>query len=97
MGPGFGRLAIIACAGGFLSAGVRAAFSVEYPAIAADLGWSAAEVTTAFSIAMLIYAVGGIGTGFLIDRFGVRPLMTAGVALLALALFGRLIIGPCFF
>ena len=88
MGPGFGRLAIIACAGGFLSAGVRAAFSVEYPAIAADLGWSAAEVTTAFSIAMLIYAVGGIGTGFLIDRFGVRPLMTAGVALLALASAG---------
>lgn len=85
---GIGRLSLIACAGGFLSAGMRAAFSVEYPAIATDLGWTAAEVTTAFSIAMFVYAVGGIGTGFLIDRFGVRPLMTAGVALLALASAG---------
>ncbi len=88
MGRGLGRLAIVACAGGVLSMGVRSAFSVEYPAMMSDLGWTAAQATTAYSIAMFVYAVGGVGTGFLIDRFGVRPLMTAGLALLALGSAG---------
>ncbi len=68
--------------------GIRSAFSVEYPAIMSDLGWTAAQATTAYSIAMFVYAVGGIGTGLLIDRFGVRPLMTGGLALLALGSAG---------
>lgn len=82
------RLAVAAGAGGFLVASVRAAFSVEYPAIAADLAWSTTEVTAAFSLAMLVYTAFVAGTGLLIDRFGVRRVMVTSACLFTVSLLG---------
>jgi MFS family permease len=61
------------------------AFPVLAPAIAADTGWSIATATAAFSIALVVAAIGGIPAGRLLDRHGPRALMTAGSAAAALA------------
>lgn len=54
------------------------AFPVLAPRITADTGWSAPQVTAAFSAALVVAAVGGIGVGRWLDRHGPRWLMTAG-------------------
>ncbi|WP_457149520.1 MFS transporter [Mycobacteroides abscessus] len=54
------------------------AFPVLAPRITADTGWSAPSVTAAFSAALVIAAVAGIGVGRWLDRHGPRWLMTAG-------------------
>jgi MFS family permease len=53
-----------------------------------ELGFSQAELTGAFSLALLVAGVAGIGVGRYLDRHGPRALMTAGSvagALLVLA------------
>ncbi len=53
-----------------------------------DLGWSTAELTGAFSLAILVSAVAGVPVGRYLDRRGPRGLMTGGAlagALLVLA------------
>jgi MFS family permease len=53
-----------------------------------DLGWSTAELTGAYSLAILVSAVAGIPVGRYLDRRGPRTLMTGGAvagALLVLA------------
>src|SRR5688500_6632390 len=53
-----------------------------------DLGWSTAQLTGAFSVAILVSAVAGIPVGRYLDRRGPRGLMTLGAiagALLVLA------------
>jgi predicted MFS family arabinose efflux permease len=45
-----------------------------------DLGWSTAELTGAFSLAILISAVAGVPMGRYLDRRSPRGLMTAGAA-----------------
>ncbi|WP_165615290.1 MFS transporter, partial [Mycobacteroides chelonae] len=54
------------------------AFPVLAPRITADTGWSAPTVTAAFSAALVVAAVAGIGVGRWLDRHGPRWLMTAG-------------------
>lgn len=64
------------------------AFTVFVKPMQAALGWSTAELTGAFSLALLCSAAAALPVGSLIDRYGTRWLMTAGscaAALLVLA------------
>lgn len=54
------------------------AFPVLAPSISADTGWSIAAVTAGFSLGLV---VAGIPVGRLLDRYGPRPVMTAGTLL----------------
>ncbi len=75
------RWAIVAA----LSASVTVSWGVVYYAFAvflapmqAELGFSAAQLTGAFSVALLVSAVAGIAAGRHLDRHGPRVLMTGG-------------------
>ena len=57
------------------------AFPVLAPTIAATEGWSAAEITAAFSAGQLTMALVGIPVGRHLDRHGPRGVMTTGSAL----------------
>jgi MFS family permease len=64
------------------------AFAVFLVPMQRDLGLSAAQLTGAFSVALLVSAVAGIAVGRFLDRRSPRALMTAGSvagALLVLA------------
>jgi len=64
------------------------AFAVFLVPMQRDLGLSAAQLTGAFSVALLVSGVAGIGIGRFLDRQSPRTLMTAGSlggALLVLA------------
>ncbi len=54
------------------------AFSVFITPMEQDLGWSRAELTGAFSLALLVAGFGAIPVGYWIDRHGSRLLMTVG-------------------
>jgi predicted MFS family arabinose efflux permease len=54
------------------------AFAVVLLPMQRELGFSAAELTGAFSLAALVAGVAGIGVGRFLDRRGPRVLMTAG-------------------
>jgi MFS family permease len=57
------------------------AFPVLAPTIAATTRWPATTVTAAFSLGLVISAIGGIPVGRWLDRHGPRVLMTVGSAL----------------
>jgi MFS family permease len=61
-------------------------FAVFIAPMGAELGWSKAEITGAFSLAQLIAGVAAIPVGRWVDRHGARALMTAGSALAAILL-----------
>ena len=70
---------------GALSVTETVSWGVLYYAFAAflvpmqrDLGYSAAQLTGAYSLTLGIAAVAGIGVGRYLDRRGPRGLMTAG-------------------
>src|SRR5207249_11973109 len=48
-----------------------------------ELGWSRLELTAAFSLALAVWAVGGIGVGALLDRYPPRALLAGGSAVAA--------------
>lgn len=54
------------------------AFSVFLTPIGAEMGWSIAQMTGAYSLALLISGVAAIPAGRWLDRNGPRGLMTAG-------------------
>jgi predicted MFS family arabinose efflux permease len=56
------------------------AFAVVLLPMQRDLGFSAAELTGAFSLGILVAGIAGIGVGRFLDRRGPRLLMTAGSA-----------------
>lgn len=66
--------------------GTLTGFGVLYPAMVREEGWTASQVTGAFSVAQLVYAPVAVSTGFLVDRFGVRRVMLLGCLLLGLGL-----------
>jgi MFS family permease len=54
-----------------------------------ELGWSRAQVTSGNALGKLVVGpLFGFAAGWLIDRFGPRPLMIAGTVLAGCALFG---------
>jgi MFS family permease len=54
------------------------AFSVFVQPMQTELGWSRAEITGAFSLAILVLGLSGVAVGQWLDRRGPRLLMTAG-------------------
>ena len=54
------------------------AFAVFIPPMSAELGWSKARITGAFSVAQLVAGVTAIPLGRWIDRHGARGVMTGG-------------------
>ncbi|MBI3078875.1 MAG: MFS transporter [Deltaproteobacteria bacterium] len=63
-----------------------ASFSVYYVAILKEMGWSRADTALAFSLTMLVFALGGFPIGTLLDRFGPRRLLPAGALVLGVGL-----------
>jgi MFS family permease len=73
------RVLLVLCLTEITSWGVLYyAFTVLAPSITRDTGWSAGAVTAAFSGSLLISALVGVPVGRLLDRWGPRPVMTAG-------------------
>ncbi|WP_433476186.1 MFS transporter [Spirillospora sp. CA-142024] len=64
------------------------AFPVLAPTINRNTGWSTGSITAAFSIALILAAVGGIPVGRALDRHGPRGLMTGGSVVAVLAVVG---------
>jgi len=64
------------------------AFPVLAGDITAGTGWSRTAVTAAFSAGNLTGALAGVLAGRLIDRYGPRPVMTAGSVLATAAVAG---------
>ncbi|TMF97946.1 MAG: MFS transporter, partial [Chloroflexi bacterium] len=48
-----------------------------------ELGWSRLELTAAFSLALAVWAVAGVGVGIALDRYNPRVLLAGGSALAA--------------
>lgn len=99
-GPGVGgapRGVLVAlCATQVVSWGVLYyALPVALGPITADTGWSATMVTGAFSSGLVVSAVVGVPVGRWLDRFGPRPVMTAG-SLLAVPATAGIALAPGF-
>jgi MFS family permease len=54
------------------------AFAVFLVPMRDDLGFSTAQLTGAFSVALLVSGIAGVGVGRYLDRHSPRPLMTVG-------------------
>jgi MFS family permease len=67
--------------------GVRYSFGIFLKPMAQEYQWSRSAVSMGISILILVYGIGGILTGRLIDRIAPRWLITAGSVLLATGLF----------
>lgn len=86
---GLRRVLIVLCVTEITSWGVLYyAFPVLAPGIAGATGWSRAWVTAAFSTGQVTAALVGIPLGRWLDRWGPRPVMTAGSVLAVPAVLG---------
>ncbi|NNF10369.1 MAG: MFS transporter [Acidimicrobiia bacterium] len=76
-----GRLALL----GVVTIGAYGAwfysFGVLLDPIIEDTGWSEAALTGAYALSLLLGGIGGLGGGWLLDRFGSRLVFAAGAAL----------------
>src|SRR5688572_19298616 len=54
------------------------AFTVFLQPMEAELGWSRAALTGAFSLAVLVSGLAAVPVGHVLDRHGARALMTVG-------------------
>lgn len=70
----------------FILMGSRTAFAVLYPAMVRDEGWAVAEITSAYSSGLLLYALLAILVGVGVDRLGCRVMMVAGSIVMAAGL-----------
>jgi len=68
-----------------VSSGVRGAPSVLINPLEDDFAWSRSSISFAVSIGLLLYGFAGPLAGALMDRFGPRRLMLAGIALVTAA------------
>jgi MFS family permease len=69
-----------------LTYGFWYAYSVFFVAFLGEFGWSRSVVAGAFSLLVVIHGVSGPGLGWLVERFGPRPVIAAGGALLGASL-----------
>jgi sugar phosphate permease len=71
-----------------VSAGVRSAPGVLIHPLEVDLGWGRAAISFAVSIGLVLFGLSGPLGGRLMDRFGPRRLMLAGLALIGVSALG---------
>jgi MFS family permease len=67
--------------------GARYSFGIFVLPLTAENGWSRSAVSLAASINLIVYALGGIGAGRLMDRFAPRWIASAGTVTGAAGLF----------
>lgn len=67
-----------------LSFGFFFSFGVFYTPLLNEFGWSKTQTASVVSLATILFAFGGIGTGALTDRIGARKVFALGAALMAL-------------
>lgn len=73
------RVLVVLCITEITSWGVLYyAFPVLVPMISADTGWPASAITAGFSGSQITAALVGVLVGRLLDKWGPRPVMTAG-------------------
>ena len=65
-----------------VASGIRAAPGVLLLSLERDMGWSRAAIAFAVSIGLLLYGLAGPFAGRLMDRFGPRAVMLAGLLLM---------------
>jgi len=68
-----------------VASGVRAASGVLVKPLESDLGWSRSSISFAISVGLVLYGLAGPLGGALMDRYGPRRLMLAGLALTTLS------------
>jgi sugar phosphate permease len=68
-----------------VSAGVRAVPTVLINPLESELGWGRAAISAAVSIGLLLYGLSGPAAGWLMDRFGPKPLTLFGLSLIGLS------------
>lgn len=61
--------------------GYRSTFSILKVPMSAEMGWSQAQVSLGYSIMMGVYAVCAFVSGFIVDKWGTKPIYWAGAAL----------------
>ena len=66
--------------------GVRYSFGIFLKPMSADYGWARSVISIAASINMLVYSIGSLYLGTLIDKVAPRWIMTAGALLSAVGL-----------
>ncbi|MBL8130280.1 MAG: MFS transporter [Anaerolineae bacterium] len=79
-------IVVVTFLGLLLSAGVRNATSVLFEPLEAHFGWDRASVSLAFAISLIFFGLGAPIGGTLIDRYGPRRVMIAGLATIAVGL-----------
>lgn len=77
----------ITCLTLIVAAGLGSSRSVFLVAIEGELGWSRATLAFAVSIGLLLYGLVGPLAGRLIDRFGPKLVMMAGMGLAGVSMF----------
>ena len=69
-----------------LSTGMRLSFGPFFLPIARDLGFSRSLLATIVAVGMIVYGLAMPVAGHLIARFGTRPVLLAGTAMVAAAI-----------
>ncbi|HEX5164299.1 MAG TPA: MFS transporter, partial [Thermomicrobiales bacterium] len=68
-----------------VAAGVRAGSTVLITPLEDDLGWSRSSISFAIMVSLILYGLAGPIGGTLMDRYGPKRLMLAGIVLTALS------------
>lgn len=70
----------------FMSGASRFSFTLFFPTLLEDLGWSRATLGFGLTLHMWVYAVTVVIVGFMVDKYGARVVMTLGGFIIMLGL-----------
>ena len=70
----------------FMSGASRFSFTLFFPTLLEDLGWSRATLGFGLTLHMWVYAVTVVIVGFMVDKYGARVVMTLGGFIILLGL-----------